>query len=226
MVAKLTTEVTLGSLVRRIGKSEVDKLKQFFATYDCELKKIGRSRNWKVVGAYDDILVASVDLGYEVEDGASNLSSVLTSLRKALLQAEAHEPVVKHRIMNIGVVLQKEDMQHVKSLSAEHGVRYKRVSRTTHIDLIGNPDGMSTLCGGLLNIYPASSELMGVAEAIKTTLSKYGIKPSMAERAKTLIEIIKSDPSITAQQLCAMTNCAMKDAREAFDEWEFGGGDE
>lgn len=42
--------ITLPSLIHRIGSDTVKRLKLQAQTFDCELKRIRRSRNWQLLG--------------------------------------------------------------------------------------------------------------------------------------------------------------------------------
>lgn len=58
--------IALPSLIHRIGRDSVNQAKVICAQYQCELKRVRRSRNWTLVG--DAINVQTIGLSLKTND--------------------------------------------------------------------------------------------------------------------------------------------------------------
>ncbi|MCU8028933.1 ribosome recycling factor family protein [Shewanella sp. SM73] len=92
--------ISLPSLIHRIGREAVKQAQAIAAQYDCELKRVRRSRNWCIVGAAIKIQSCSAHLQSEpllaqqltAKDG--QFGYLIKKLESALLQhADKLEPL-------------------------------------------------------------------------------------------------------------------------------------
>ncbi|WMB72384.1 ribosome recycling factor family protein [Shewanella oncorhynchi] len=87
--------ISLPSLIHRIGREAVKQAQAIAAQYDCELKRVRRSRNWCIVGAAIKIQSCTARLQAEqlvMVDGAFRY--LIQKLESALLQhADKLEPL-------------------------------------------------------------------------------------------------------------------------------------
>ena len=87
--------ILLPSLIHRIGREAVKQAQAIATQYDCELKRVRRSRNWCIVGAAVKIQSCSAHLQAEqrlMADGAFRY--LIQKLESALLQyADKLEPL-------------------------------------------------------------------------------------------------------------------------------------
>lgn len=87
--------ISLPSLIHRIGREAVKQAQAIAAQYDCELKRVRRSRNWCMVGAAIKIQSCTARLQAEqllMVDGAFRY--LIQKLESALLQhADKLEPL-------------------------------------------------------------------------------------------------------------------------------------
>lgn len=87
--------ISLPSLIHRIGREAVKQAQAIAAQYDCELKRVRRSRNWCIVGAAIKIQSCTARLQAEqllMADGAFRY--LIQKLESALLQhADKLEPL-------------------------------------------------------------------------------------------------------------------------------------
>ena len=87
--------ISLPSLIHRIGREAVKQAQAIAAQYDCELKRVRRSRNWCIVGAAIKIQSCCAHLKAEqllMADGAFRY--LIQKLESALLQhADKLEPL-------------------------------------------------------------------------------------------------------------------------------------
>ncbi|CAD6364961.1 ribosome recycling factor family protein [Shewanella putrefaciens] len=87
--------ILLPSLIHRIGREAVKQAQAIATQYDCELKRVRRSRNWCIVGAAIKIQSCSAHLQAEqrlMADGAFRY--LIQKLESALLQyADKLEPL-------------------------------------------------------------------------------------------------------------------------------------
>ncbi|WP_372930155.1 ribosome recycling factor family protein [Shewanella putrefaciens] len=87
--------ISLPSLIHRIGREAVKQAQAIATQYDCELKRVRRSRNWCIVGAAIKIQSCSAHLQAEqrlMADGAFRY--LIQKLESALLQyANKLEPL-------------------------------------------------------------------------------------------------------------------------------------
>ncbi|MGI2196938.1 ribosome recycling factor family protein [Shewanella baltica] len=92
--------ISLPSLIHRIGREAVKQAQAIAAQYDCELKRVRRSRNWCIVGAAIKIQSCSAHLQSEpllaqqliANDG--QFGYLIKKLESALLQhADKLEPL-------------------------------------------------------------------------------------------------------------------------------------
>lgn len=87
--------ISLPSLIHRIGREAVKQAQAIATQYDCELKRVRRSRNWCIVGAAIKIQSCSAHLQAEqrlMADGAFRY--LIQKLESALLQyADKLEPL-------------------------------------------------------------------------------------------------------------------------------------
>ncbi|MCU7986081.1 ribosome recycling factor family protein [Shewanella sp. SW24] len=87
--------ISLPSLIHRIGREAVKQAQAIAAQYDCELKRVRRSRNWCIVGAALKIQSCTAHLQAEqllMADGAFRY--LIQKLESALLQhADKLEPL-------------------------------------------------------------------------------------------------------------------------------------
>ncbi|MCU8013140.1 ribosome recycling factor family protein [Shewanella sp. SM74] len=87
--------ISLPSLIHRIGREAVKQAQAIAAQYDCELKRVRRSRNWCIVGAAIKIQSCTARLQAEqllMTDGAFRY--LIQKLESALLQhADKLEPL-------------------------------------------------------------------------------------------------------------------------------------
>ncbi|MCU8001943.1 ribosome recycling factor family protein [Shewanella sp. SM96] len=87
--------ISLPSLIHRIGREAVKQAQAIATQYDCELKRVRRSRNWCIVGAAIKIQSCTAHLQAEqrlMADGAFRY--LIQKLESALLQyAEKLEPL-------------------------------------------------------------------------------------------------------------------------------------
>ena len=87
--------ISLPSLIHRIGREAVKQAQAIATQYDCELKRVRRSRNWCIVGAAIQIQSCTARLQAEqllMADGAFRY--LIQKLESALLQhADKLEPL-------------------------------------------------------------------------------------------------------------------------------------
>lgn len=87
--------ILLPSLIHRIGREAVKHAQAIATQYDCELKRVRRSRNWCIVGAAVKIQSCTAHLQAEqrlMADGAFRY--LIQKLESALLQyADKLEPL-------------------------------------------------------------------------------------------------------------------------------------
>ncbi len=87
--------ISLPSLIHRIGREAVKQAQAIATQYDCELKRVRRSRNWCIVGAAVKIQSCTAHLQAEqrlMADGAFRY--LIQKLESALLQyADKLEPL-------------------------------------------------------------------------------------------------------------------------------------
>lgn len=87
--------ISLPSLIHRIGREAVKQAQAIATQYDCELKRVRRSRNWCIVGAAIKIQSCCAHLKAEqllMADGAFRY--LIQKLESALLQhADKLEPL-------------------------------------------------------------------------------------------------------------------------------------
>ena len=87
--------ISLPSLIHRIGREAVKQAQAIAAQYDCELKRVRRSRNWCIVGAAIKIQSCCARLQAEqllMADGVFRY--LIQKLESALLQhADKLEPL-------------------------------------------------------------------------------------------------------------------------------------
>ncbi|ABM23591.1 conserved hypothetical protein [Shewanella sp. W3-18-1] len=87
--------ILLPSLIHRIGREAVKQAQAIATQYDCELKRVRRSRNWCIVGAAVKIQSCTAHLQAEqrlMADGAFRY--LIQKLESALLQyADKLEPL-------------------------------------------------------------------------------------------------------------------------------------
>ncbi len=87
--------ILLPSLIHRIGREAVKQAQAIATQYDCELKRVRRSRNWCIVGAAIKIQSCTAHLQAEqrlMADGAFRY--LIQKLESALLQyADKLEPL-------------------------------------------------------------------------------------------------------------------------------------
>ncbi|MCK7629070.1 ribosome recycling factor family protein [Shewanella sp. JNE10-2] len=87
--------ISLPSLIHRIGREAVKQAQAIATQYDCELKRVRRSRNWCIVGAAIKIQSCTAHLQAEqrlMADGAFRY--LIQKLESALLQyADKLEPL-------------------------------------------------------------------------------------------------------------------------------------
>ncbi|MGI2120242.1 ribosome recycling factor family protein [Shewanella oncorhynchi] len=87
--------ISLPSLIHRIGREAVKQAQAIATQYDCELKRVRRSRNWCIVGAAIKIQSCCAHLKVEqllMADGAFRY--LIQKLESALLQhADKLEPL-------------------------------------------------------------------------------------------------------------------------------------
>ncbi|MCU7964140.1 ribosome recycling factor family protein [Shewanella sp. SM20] len=87
--------ISLPSLIHRIGREAVKQAQVIATQYDCELKRVRRSRNWCIVGAAIKIQSCTAHLQAEqllMADGAFRY--LIQKLESALLQhADKLEPL-------------------------------------------------------------------------------------------------------------------------------------
>lgn len=87
--------ISLPSLIHRIGREAVKQAQAIATQYDCELKRVRRSRNWCIVGAAIKIQSCTARLQAEqrlMVDGAFRY--LIQKLESALLQhADKLEPL-------------------------------------------------------------------------------------------------------------------------------------
>ncbi|NRD30682.1 RRF family protein [Shewanella sp. DC2-4] len=87
--------ISLPSLIHRIGREAVKQAQAIATQYDCELKRVRRSRNWCMVGAAIKIQSCCAHLKAEqllMADGAFRY--LIQKLESALLQhADKLEPL-------------------------------------------------------------------------------------------------------------------------------------
>ncbi|MGI2091236.1 ribosome recycling factor family protein [Shewanella oncorhynchi] len=87
--------ISLPSLIHRIGREAVKQAQAIAAQYDCELKRVRRSRNWCMVGAAIKIQSCTARLQAEqllMADGSFRY--LIQKLESALLQhADKLEPL-------------------------------------------------------------------------------------------------------------------------------------
>ncbi|MCU8023452.1 MULTISPECIES: ribosome recycling factor family protein [unclassified Shewanella] len=79
--------ISLPSLIHRIGREAVKQAQAIAAQYDCELKRVRRSRNWCMVGAAIKIQSCTAHLQAEqllMADGSFRY--LIQKLESALLQ--------------------------------------------------------------------------------------------------------------------------------------------
>ncbi|MBI1673087.1 ribosome recycling factor family protein [Shewanella sp. DW31] len=87
--------ISLPSLIHRIGREAVKQAQAIAIQYDCELKRVRRSRNWCIVGAAIKIQSCTARLQAEqllMNDG--KFRYIIQKLESALLQhADKLEPL-------------------------------------------------------------------------------------------------------------------------------------
>ena len=87
--------ISLPSLIHRIGREAVKQAQAIATQYDCELKRVRRSRNWCIVGAAIKIQSCTARLQAEqllMADGSFRY--LIQKLESALLQhADKLEPL-------------------------------------------------------------------------------------------------------------------------------------
>ena len=87
--------ISLPSLIHRVGREAVKQAQAIAAQYDCELKRVRRSRNWCMVGAAIKIQSCTARLQAEqllMADGVFRY--LIQKLESALLQhADKLEPL-------------------------------------------------------------------------------------------------------------------------------------
>ncbi|AUD61750.1 ribosome recycling factor [Shewanella sp. Pdp11] len=87
--------ISLPSLIHRIGREAVKQAQAIATQYDCELKRVRRSRNWCIVGAAIKIQSCTARLQAEqllMSDGSFRY--LIQKLESALLQhADKLEPL-------------------------------------------------------------------------------------------------------------------------------------
>ncbi|MGI2171976.1 ribosome recycling factor family protein [Shewanella sp. MF05960] len=83
--------IRLPSLIHRIGSEKTKQAKAIALQYDCELKRVRRSRNWALIGEALKIQAFTIDLRALDDDGWRYLIQKITT---ALLEhADKLEPL-------------------------------------------------------------------------------------------------------------------------------------
>lgn len=99
--------VRLPSLIHRIGSDKTKQAKAIAVQYDCELKRVRRSRNWALIG--NAIHVQAFVAGLQTQ-GDEGFRYLMTKVSVALLEhGDKLEPLEAklHRLItqNLGVTL-------------------------------------------------------------------------------------------------------------------------
>ena len=83
--------ISLPSLIHRIGREEVKQAKEIALQYDCELKRVRRSRNWQLSGGAISIQSCTTQLK---TDHSGQFRFLIQKIETALLDhADKLEPL-------------------------------------------------------------------------------------------------------------------------------------
>nr|WP_087023029.1 ribosome recycling factor family protein [Thaumasiovibrio subtropicus] len=205
--------------MRRVGRIEVHRLSELFAAHQCQLKRIGRSRNYLLIGEYDCILASLIEVKEhaELEDSAS-LKRVHASIYKETLRVGVLTPTHTLRISKFNA-LDKQDRDALIALITETRLTMKRIRYGRHIDITGQVEQLTSFTHALDST--AVQSLQPVTNTLQRQLKSLGATLPRVDSKISLINAIRANPSITVAELCFQFGCTTKAAREALDEYEF-----
>ncbi|CAH7404906.1 conserved hypothetical protein [Vibrio chagasii] len=226
MTAPLT-HIQLPSLAQKITKSGITELQVHLSSFNCTIKRKGRSRNYTLTGEHSSLNRAYPSLETLMLSKASpKWTRVIQSIDQSLERTTAQESTINYDIRNISTHLVKMERIFLIEAIATYGLTLKRFAYNKHYRVTGTIEQFNALQENLVTQSPEpelrrTGEFMNAWLNRRYSMADYGYAEAITPAViKSPLDLVKDKPSITLSELCYLSGCTMKEARQAIDDYE------
>ncbi|KHT63536.1 hypothetical protein RJ45_11475 [Photobacterium gaetbulicola] len=221
---KPSISINLPSLAHKVTTAGISEINSVIAPYACNVKRIRRSRNYVLVGSYNELVSIKTELAQLVNSkNCLKWQRVYQSFLAGLEQLSEESEYATFEIKNIAALIGKTDRIFLLEKLTEIGIDTKRKANQRHLEISGALTKLNALQSILQDM--SSEPLAAIGKSIQKRLSKYhdieeiGFDYGKTEQPRTLLSYVVENPAITVAELCFKSNCSTADARKALDDY-------